>query len=104
MNKVLLGPIFPVAELNQPQGDALAAEIKWIEGELVRRKALYEKWKKRVERIDVYPDMPADIRTYTLEALDTYTALVASGERLRATLYAELLSQPKYQPAYHHEN
>lgn len=104
MNKVLLGPIFPVAELNQPQGDALAAEIKWIEDELVRRRALYEKWKKRVERIDVYPDMPPEVRAGTLKAFNRYTTLVATGERLRAMLYAELLSQPKYQPAYHHEN
>lgn len=104
MTKVLLGPVFKVQQLDAAGIDELMAEIKEIEADMPRRRALYEKWKRRFENMDRYSDMPADVRSGTVKAYEGYRRLLFTGERLRATLYAELLNQESYQPTYHHKN
>lgn len=104
MNKVLLGPVFPVDVMDDRHRAALQVELAELEESLKHRRASMEEWRHLAARAERELDAPADLRERTIRRYKRKCELVASGERLRAILLAELYSQPQFQPAYHHSN
>jgi len=104
MNKVLLGPVFPVDVMDDRDRAALKAELAELERKLRGYRSSMEEWRHLAGRAERELDKPADLRERTIRRYHEKCELVASGERLRAILLAELYSQPEFQPAYHHSN
>jgi hypothetical protein len=102
MEKVFTGSVLGVRELTEQQRAAAREKLAWLESDLVRRRKRLAYWTMRKGQAETLPDIPEDLRRKTFHFHARAEALVASGEKLRAYLVAELQEQPEHQPAYHY--
>lgn len=102
MTRVYTGPILGVSVLTPGELARTREELAWLERDLIRRRKKLAFWTRCKARAEAEPDMKASMREGAFYFHGQALKLVASGERLRAYLVAELLDQPDYLPAYHH--
>lgn len=101
MSTVYTGSVFGIREITERERDATRKELEWLETDLIRRRKRLAYWIMRKAQAETM-DIPEALRNDTLHFHDRAVALVASGERLRAYLVAELQDQPQHLPAYHY--
>ncbi|SOC48158.1 hypothetical protein SAMN05892877_1412 [Rhizobium subbaraonis] len=101
MSAIYTGSVLGIRELTERQREAARAELAWLETDLIRRRKRLAYWTMRKAQAETM-DIPDELRRKTLHFHARATELVASGERLRAYLVAELIEQPEHQPAYHY--
>jgi hypothetical protein len=102
MTRVYTGSILGVRVLAPDELARTREELARLERDLIRRRKKLAFWSRCKARAEAEPDMQASMREGAFFFHDQALKLVASGERLRAFLLAELLDQPNYLPAYHH--
>ncbi len=102
MSALYTGSVFNVHELTDGQRDAIQEELKWLETDLIRRRKRLAYWTMRKAQAESMPDLPEALRQETLHFHGRAQKLVATGERLRAYLVADLQDQPDHLPAYHY--
>lgn len=102
MSAIYTGSVFGIREFTEQQRDAARKELEWLETDLIRRRKRLAYWAMRKAQAEVMPELPESLRQDTLHFHDRAQKLVATGERLRAYLIAELQDQPDHLPAYHH--
>lgn len=101
MSNIYTGSVLGIRELTEQQRAETRAELAWLETDLVRRRKRLAYWTMRKAQAETM-DIPETLRCDTLHFHARATQLVASGERLRAYLVAELQDQPDHRPAYHY--
>ncbi len=101
MSKIYTGPVLGIRELTERQRASTRAELAWLETDLVRRRKRLAYWTMRKAQAETM-DIPDALRRNTLHFHARASEFVASGERLRAYLVAELQDQSDHQPAYHY--
>ncbi len=102
MSALYTGSVFGIRELTEQQRDAARKELEWLETDLIRRRKRLAYWNMRKMHAETLPAIPERLRAETLHFHGRAQKLVATGERLRAYLIAELQDQPEHLPAYHH--
>lgn len=100
--KVYTGSVLGVRELTPQQREKTRRELEWLERDMLRRRKKLAWWTKCKARADADPTMDADMREGAAYFYEQSLKLIASGEKLRAYLVAELQEQPEHQSAYHH--
>ena len=102
MARVYTGSVLGVHVLTPDELAQAREELAWLERDLIRRRRKLAFWARCKVRAEAEPTMKTSMREDAFYFHDQALKLVASGERLRAYLVAELLDQPDYLPAYHH--
>lgn len=102
MKTIATGSVLGIRELTERQRNELRAALAWLETDLVRRRKRLAYWTMRKVHAETLPAIPERLRADTLHFHARSQELVASGERLRAYLVAELQDQPEHLPAYHY--
>ncbi|WP_037078449.1 hypothetical protein [Rhizobium sp. CCGE 510] len=102
MTKVFTGSVFGIRELTDKQREATRRELAWLETDLIRRRKRLAYWSMRKAQAETMPGIPEELREGAFYFHARAQELVASGERLRAYLVAELQDQPEHLPAYHY--
>ncbi|KAA6490823.1 hypothetical protein DXT98_01295 [Agrobacterium sp. ICMP 7243] len=102
MTKVYTGSVLGIRALTEEQRAKTREELAWLETDLVRRRKKLVFWTECKARAEADPTMPPAKRDGAFYFFNEAQKLVASGEKLRAYLVAELQDQPEHQPAYHY--
>lgn len=102
MNKVYTGSPFGIRELTEHQREGVRKELEWLESDLIRRRKRLAYWTMRKTQAETITNIRDELRRSAIHFHGRAEALVASGERLRAYLVAELHDQPDHLPAYHY--
>lgn len=100
--KVYTGSILGIRALTPEQREQTRQELQWLESDMVRRRKKLAFWTECKDVADANPSMAPEMREGAAYFYEQSVKLVASGEKLRAYLVAELQEQPEHQPAYHH--
>lgn len=102
MTKVYTGSVLGVRELTDTQRAHVRKELEELETDLIRQRKRLAYWALRKHQADTMPHIREDLRQSAFHFHERAQELVASSERLRAYLIAELQEQPEHQPAYHY--
>ena len=102
MKKVNTGSVLGIRVLTPEQREQTRRELEWLERDLVRRRKKLAWWTQCKARAEADPDMDPEMREGAIYFYEQSEKLIASGEKLRAYLLAELQDQPEHQPSYHH--
>ena len=102
MTKVYTGSTLGVRKLTAGQREQTRKELVWLERDLIRRRKKLAFWTECKARAEADPTMPQAKRDGAIYFYGEARKLLASGEKLRAYLIAELQEQPGHLPAYHH--
>lgn len=102
MTTVYTGSILGIRELTEEQRAVTRAELAWLETDLIRRREKLAFWTRCKARVESDPTIPQAKAERALYFYEEARKLVASGEKLRAYLIAEIQDQPDHRPAYHH--
>lgn len=102
MTQVYTGSVLGIRELTDEQRAKTRKELEWLETDLTRRRKRLAYWTMRKTQADTLPHIREELRQSTYYFHARAQELVASGERLRAFLIAELQDQPEHQPTYHY--
>lgn len=102
MEKVFTGSVLGVRELSEKERAAARDKLAWLETDLIRRRKRLAYWAMRKAQAETLPGISDDLRQKAFHFHARAENLVASGEKLRAYLIAELHEQPEHQPAYHY--
>lgn len=101
MSKVYTGSVFNVPELSDEGRIKLGAELAEIERKLNWRRKRLAYWTLRKEQAEVMVDLPLDMREGAVHFYTQSLKLVRSGEKLRATILAELYAQTEHRDPYY---
>jgi len=104
MSYVFKGPALPVFQLTKAEREELAAELAWLETDLVRRRAERDEWAGWASLAEKDLTIPRRLYERAVYWFDRSNELVRSGEQLRAMLIGKLQSQEEHAPAYHYAN
>ncbi|MGR9168634.1 hypothetical protein [Rhizobium sp. KDH_Rht_773_N] len=102
MTQVYAGSVFGIRELTEEQRAKTRKELEWLETDLIRRRKRLAYWAMRKVQAETLPNIREELRQSAFYFHARAQELVASGERLRAFLIAELQDQPEHQSAYHY--